>query len=154
LQTYAEVSDWLARKGFTLIDDSLNRLTITVSGTRRELKRLSMFASMTTARAIARFYSNDRDPRLPANIAAHVQAVIGLNNMRSQCMSERPKWFCRRSTTRRATWPSCWYSAQLLEVGKHHARSLFGGLSGYFCMAEQLNMLQSACFQPTPPVRR
>ena len=151
LQTYAQVSDWLARKGFTLIDDSLNRLTITVSGTRREAEKAFDVRLDDYREGNRAFYSNDRDPRLPANIAAHVQAVIGLNNIAQPVhvgateVVLPPQYDPKGNLAR-----SCWYSAQLLEVGKPRP-FVIGGLSGYFCMAEQLNMLNLLASSQPPP---
>jgi hypothetical protein len=45
---------------------------------------------------------------------------------------------------------SCWYAATLLEVG-HPRPFVIGGLSGYFCMAQQLNMLNLLASSAPPP---
>ena len=64
------------------------------------------------------FYSNDRDPRLPANIAAHVQAVIGLNNIALPVhvgateVVLPPQYDPKGNLAR-----SCWYAATLARGG-------------------------------------
>ena len=151
LQTYAEVRDWLARNGFTLADDSLNRLTVTVHGTRADAEKAFHVRLDDYRQGNRTFYSNDRDPRLPAGIAARVQAVIGLNNIARPVHAGAtdivlpPQYDPKGSLA-----SSCWYAAQLLEVGKPRP-FVIGGLSGYFCMAQQLNMLNLLASSQPPP---
>ena len=151
MQSYAEVSDWLVRNGFTLADDSLNRLTITVNGTRAEAEKVFHVRLDDYRQGNRTFYSNDRDPRLPASIAANVQAVIGLNNIARPVHAGAtdvvlpPQYDPKGNLAN-----SCWYAAQLLEVG-HPRPFVIGGLSGYFCMAQQLNMLNLLASSQPPP---
>src|SRR5262245_41659613 len=80
-ETYGAVLRWVEERGFTLVEGSANRLTLTVRGTRAQTEhafgvRMDSYRLGTRA-----FYANDRDPALPARIAPHVQSVVGLSNL-------------------------------------------------------------------------
>lgn len=141
VQTYTEVSGWLTREGFILKDESLNRLTVTVQSTRAGAEKAFDVRLDDYRLGDRNFYSNDRGPRLPVSIAANVQAVIGLNNIaqpvhaRPTEVALPPQYDAKGNIAR-----SCWKAAELLEEGKTKP-FIKGGLMGYQCMAEQLNML-------------
>jgi hypothetical protein len=79
-QSYDAVLAWLQAQGFTLVQGSANRLTVTVSGTRPQAERAFSLAIHDYELGNRRFYANDRDPALPADIARDVQAITGLSN--------------------------------------------------------------------------
>jgi len=82
-QAYDEVAAWLRRKGFTVMEGSANRLTVTVRGTRRYAEKAFKMRIGDYRLGDRTFYANDRDPAIPAPIARYVQAVIGLSNTAS-----------------------------------------------------------------------
>ena len=80
-QAYDEVSAWLRRKGFRVLEGSENRLTLTVRGTRQSAEdafgvRIGEYRSGDRT-----FYANDREPVVPVELAPYVQAVVGLSNL-------------------------------------------------------------------------
>ena len=79
-EEFEQVLDYLRTQGFTLVDGSANRLTLTVSGTRSQAE--SAFALHLGDYQLGKweFYANDRDPALPTRIASSVQAVAGLSD--------------------------------------------------------------------------
>src|SRR5262245_48370525 len=80
-EAYDKVRAFLAQSGFTLIEGSANRLTLTVQGTRAEAER-AFAVEISDYRLKDRvFFANDRDPGLPPDLAPHVHAVIGLSNL-------------------------------------------------------------------------
>ena len=78
--SYNTVSGWLQGQGFTVIEGSANRLTLTVSGTRHQAEHAFQIHLDDYKLGDRIFYANDREPTLPDRIASHVQAVIGLSN--------------------------------------------------------------------------
>ncbi|HEX8069805.1 MAG TPA: protease pro-enzyme activation domain-containing protein [Pyrinomonadaceae bacterium] len=80
-QAYREVSAWLRSKGFSFSEGSANRLTLTVRGTRKRAEEAFGIQIADYRSGDRTFYANDRDPALPAELAPHVQAVIGLSNL-------------------------------------------------------------------------
>ena len=78
---YDSVRSWLTSEGFSVVEGSADRLTITVKGTRAVAEK----AFETTiddysldGRAV---YANSEDPAMPASIAGYVQSVAGLDNI-------------------------------------------------------------------------
>jgi Pro-kumamolisin, activation domain len=71
-ESYDAVLCYLQANGFTLIQGSANRLTVTVKGTRRQAERA--FALHINDYEIGResFYANDSDPALPTELASQV----------------------------------------------------------------------------------
>ncbi|MHB8577888.1 MAG: protease pro-enzyme activation domain-containing protein, partial [Dehalococcoidia bacterium] len=78
---YDTVLGWLQGQGFSLLEGSANRLTLTVQGTRQQAERAFSVQIKDYALTGRTFYANDRDPVLPATIAKDVQAVQGLANL-------------------------------------------------------------------------
>src|SRR5205085_12564475 len=77
--SYDAVNDWLHQQGFNLVEGSENRLTLTVSGTRAQAEKAFGVSIESYRMGDREFYSNDRDPQLPAGLSHQVQAVIGLS---------------------------------------------------------------------------
>ncbi len=67
--------------GFTLVEGSKNRLTLTLRGTRGNVER-ALYVKVRDYRiGKTSFYANDREPGLPALISADVEAIAGLSNL-------------------------------------------------------------------------
>ena len=77
---YDAVFRWMTSKGFSVERGSVNRLTLTMSGTRAEAERAFDVRIGDYAFRERSFYANDRDPALPTELASSVQAVEGLSN--------------------------------------------------------------------------
>jgi kumamolisin len=80
-KAYESVLAHLKRNGFTLVEGSANRLTLTVRGTRQQVERAFKVEIRNFAADGRRFFSNDRDPALPQSLAKNVLAVMGLSNL-------------------------------------------------------------------------
>lgn len=78
---YGAVLTHLRKHGLQVVEGSENRLTITVEGTRKQVDRAFRVRIDDYEAGGRRFHANDRDPALPADVAAHVQAVTGLSNL-------------------------------------------------------------------------
>src|SRR5205814_5296603 len=72
---YSAVLDYLRRNGFTLVEGSANRLTLTMRGTRAQAERAFSVEIWDFEDGQRRFFSNDRDPALPRSIASNLLAV-------------------------------------------------------------------------------
>jgi hypothetical protein len=81
LSDYQAVRMFFTAQGLAPVADSANRLTLTVTGSRSQIERALAVGINDYDLHGKRFYANDRDPRLPIQIAAHVQAVIGLSDL-------------------------------------------------------------------------
>ncbi len=77
---YDSTLAYLRAHGFKLAQGSKNRLTLTVRGRRSDVAGAFDVAMGDYRLANRQFYSNDRDPGLPDELARHVQAVTGLSN--------------------------------------------------------------------------
>lgn len=71
---------YLRAHGFKLVQGSKNRLTLTVRGRRSDVARAFDVTMGDYRLGDRQFYSNDRDPGLPDELARHVQAVTGLSS--------------------------------------------------------------------------
>jgi hypothetical protein len=151
-QTYQEISEWLDKEGFMLTDGSSNRLTITVRGTRAQAEK-SFDVSLNDYRLDRRiFYANDRDPSVPADIAPNIQAVIGLTNIAAPLHARPTDVVLPPQYDPKGNLAfSCWYASQLLLTAKPRP-FVIGGLTGYFCMAQQLGMLNLLASGAPPQV--
>lgn len=79
--SYDGVLSHLQNNGFTLVEGSVNRLTLMVRGTRTKAERAFEVRIGDYELAERHFYANDRNPALPAQLAARVQAIAGLSNL-------------------------------------------------------------------------
>ncbi|HTW87943.1 MAG TPA: protease pro-enzyme activation domain-containing protein [Candidatus Binataceae bacterium] len=75
---YDQVVSYLEANGFKLKQGSVNRLTLTVEGTRAEAEKAFSTRIVDYQIGMRRLYANQTDPALPASIAPHVQAILGL----------------------------------------------------------------------------
>ncbi len=80
-EAYDAVRTYFEAQGFSLVAGSENRLTLTMQATRAQAEQtLAVSIGDYTLDGRA-FYANDRDPALPPEIAAKVQAVVGLSDL-------------------------------------------------------------------------
>ncbi|HEV3115275.1 MAG TPA: protease pro-enzyme activation domain-containing protein [Candidatus Binataceae bacterium] len=80
-KAYGKVLAYLRNNGFTLVEQSENRLTVTVRGTRTQAERTFNLRLHDYQIGRRSFYANDQDPGLPPELASHVQSVAGLANL-------------------------------------------------------------------------
>jgi len=77
---YESMLTLLTRQGFKLERRSINRLTITVRGTRATAERAFAIGINDYRMGRNSFYAADSDPALPAEFAARVQSIAGFSN--------------------------------------------------------------------------
>src|SRR5262249_5872899 len=80
-QTYDAVLAYVMRQGFTIAEGSVNHLTLTVTGTRRQAERAFALHIRNYRTEDRTFYANDSDPALPRVLASRVAAISGLSNL-------------------------------------------------------------------------
>jgi len=79
--SYEAVLAYLKDHGLKLIEGSADYSTITVGGRRSDVERALGTKIADYQLGKRKFYANQTDPALPVDLASHVQAVIGLNNL-------------------------------------------------------------------------
>jgi kumamolisin len=87
---YDSTLAYLRAHGFKLVQGSKNRLTLTVRGRRSDVARAFDVAMGDYHLGDHEFYSNDRDPGLPDELARHVQAVTGLSSYSAPKTTDNP----------------------------------------------------------------
>ncbi|MGI8549987.1 MAG: protease pro-enzyme activation domain-containing protein, partial [Dehalococcoidia bacterium] len=80
-QAYTAVLAHLQQQGFTLVQGSANRLTLTVRATRSQVEAAFSLRLADYQYGSRAFYANDTDPAVPAGIAPLIQSIVGLNNL-------------------------------------------------------------------------
>jgi len=80
-ENYSALLSYLRKNGFTEIEGSTNRMTITVRGARAQVERTFGVHIREYQIGEKTFYANDRDPALPQQLASSVQTVNGLSNL-------------------------------------------------------------------------
>ena len=80
-QDYVAVQSYFEQQGFTIVETSTNRLTLTVRGTRDQVENALAVRINDYTIGKKSFHANDRDPSLPASISARVHAVSGLTDL-------------------------------------------------------------------------
>jgi hypothetical protein len=78
---YNSILRYLSNNDLHVIKGSVSRLTIEVTGTRQQVEQAFLVHIGDYQLDGRRFYANDTDPSLPADLACGVEAVIGLNNL-------------------------------------------------------------------------
>lgn len=78
---YAAVKRYFGDAGFAIAEESPNRLTLTLTGTRDAAKRALAVDIADFERGARAFYANTNAPVLPPGIATKVRAVAGLSNL-------------------------------------------------------------------------
>ncbi len=82
-KAYDAVVGFLRSRGFTLIQGSKNRLTLTLRGTRAQAERGFGVNLRDYEIEGRRFVANDRAPAVPTAIAPLIQSIAGLSTMAS-----------------------------------------------------------------------
>jgi hypothetical protein len=80
-QAYDELGAYLRAQKLATVQDSANRLTLTVNGSRSDAERAFGVHVGSYTIGARTFYANDRDPTLPPALAAHVLAISGLSSL-------------------------------------------------------------------------
>jgi subtilase family serine protease len=80
-EAYEVVLAYLQENGFTLVQGSANRLTLTVSGTRAQAEQAFAVRIADYAAGGRTFTANDQPPAVPARLASYVQSIAGLSNL-------------------------------------------------------------------------
>ena len=80
-EAYDGVLSYLQHNGFTLVEGSANRLTLTVRGTRAQAERTFAVRIGDYQIGDTRFHANDREPALPRKLAHTIAAVSGLSSL-------------------------------------------------------------------------
>ncbi len=90
---YEAVLAHMRANGFTLVQGSVNRLTLTIRGTRRIAERAFDIRIRNYELGQRVFYANDADPAFPGELADAVQSVDGLANLaRPEGATKAIKW--------------------------------------------------------------
>ena len=80
-QLYDRTVRYMRANGFNLVEESANRLTITVRGTRARAEGLFRVHIQDYRSKDKSFFANDSDPAMPGDLAAHVQTIAGLSDL-------------------------------------------------------------------------
>ena len=88
---YDAVKHYFSAHGFRIGDQSLNRLTLGIEGTRTSIASALNVAISDYRLDNKNFFANSSDPSLPANVASLVNAVVGLTNLATARTSEPQK---------------------------------------------------------------
>ena len=78
---YQTVRSYFVTNGFQVVEDSANRLTLTISGSPAKTEQALSLRLHLYQLAGATFRANDRDPSLPASVVSRVMAITGLNDL-------------------------------------------------------------------------
>ena len=78
---YRQVWNYLQTQGFQLAEGSVNRMTLTMRGTRAQAEQAFGIRIDDYRIGNRAFYANDGDPALPPAIAARIQAIAGLSDL-------------------------------------------------------------------------
>ena len=78
---YDAVVAYFRASGFRVLEGSSNRMTVTVVGTRSTVQQALGVRLVDFTVGDRTFHANDAPPSLPDDIAARIQAVIGLNSL-------------------------------------------------------------------------
>jgi len=88
---YDELRGYLEAQGMRLVAGSPSRLVLTVEGRRDAVERAFHLRLRDYRLGQRRFFANDRNPALPAALAAHVQSVAGLSDLASPARGPTPE---------------------------------------------------------------
>ena len=78
---YDRVATYLRDHGFEIIEQSTNRLTLSARGSRVAVEHAFDIGIHDYQLGGRTFYANDAEPGWPGDLAPHIQAVTGLNNL-------------------------------------------------------------------------
>ena len=100
-ESYARLSSFVAAQNLSLTTPSANRMTLTVTGARADVEKAFAVHIGDYTIGERTFFANRDAPMLPADIAPHVNAVLGLSNLaqstRARGLSQRQSRSKRRS---------------------------------------------------------
>jgi len=74
------VVDWLTAQGLTVTRRYPNRLLVDAEGTVGLIEKAFQVTVNTYRFGPRTFFSNDRDPKIPANLINIIHSIAGLNN--------------------------------------------------------------------------
>ena len=80
-EDYSAVEQFFLQQGFSIVEQTANRMTLTVSGSRATVERALGVRIDNFALGERPFFANVNEPSVPAPIASKVQSVIGLSNL-------------------------------------------------------------------------
>jgi len=80
-KSYDATLAYMRANGFKLVEGSANRLTLSMRASRAAIERAFNIRLGEYRIGKREFFANDRDPLLPAALAPHVEAVVGLSNL-------------------------------------------------------------------------
>lgn len=89
---YAAVASWLRERGLAVGEEFASRTVLTARGTIAQIASAFGVRFLDYRGPDGRvFYSADRDPKMPASIALHVSAILGMSNRAQGAPAVRPK---------------------------------------------------------------
>jgi kumamolisin len=80
-EDYDAVSAYFVSQGFRVVEESKNRMTLTVTGSRAAAEAALSTRISDFSLGDRKFFANESDPELPAPIGARVQSIVGLSNL-------------------------------------------------------------------------
>jgi kumamolisin len=157
-ESYARLTDFATSQHLSIATTSTNRMTLTTTGTRANVE--SAFAVHIGDYRLGErtFFANRDAPALPADIAPHVNAVLGLSDLAQAAHAQGLTQGQKASPKDPSLAYTCQISAQLddVETGiqaaeKFFGRSLPGGANlsvattilHYQCAADELDLITS-----------
>ena len=79
--TYNNILGWLQTQGFTLVQGSVNRLTITVRGTRQKAEHAFAVTIGDYQVGGHRLFATQENPAVPAQFARDIKSITGLSDL-------------------------------------------------------------------------
>ena len=155
-ESYARLSNFVAAQNLALATPSANRMTLTVTGTRADVEKAFAVHIGDYTIGNRTFFANRDAPMLPADIAPHVNAVLGLSNLAQSTRAQGLSQSSPVASDDPSLAKTCQISAQLDmgETGLKAAEKFFGrALPGgaqlsvattvlhYQCAADELNLI-------------
>jgi subtilase family serine protease len=80
-QAYDAVRSYLKRTDLIVIQDSPNRLTVSVSGGRELIERTFAVTIQDYRLGERTFFATKNDPSVPASVAHYIQTIVGLSSL-------------------------------------------------------------------------
>ncbi len=80
-QAYDAVRSYLKRSDLNVIQDSPNRLTVSVRGGRELIERTFAVTIQDYRLGERTFFATKNDPSVPASVARYIQAIVGLSSL-------------------------------------------------------------------------
>jgi hypothetical protein len=80
-QAYRQVLGYFHKHGFSLLQGSKNRLTLTLRGSRAHVEKTFALNIKDYQLGSQQFYANDADPSVPAGLASRIESIDGLSDL-------------------------------------------------------------------------